>query len=129
MHIMHRNELPRMGAQGEPRHGRRVSTVSSGIANLKGIIPTVSWLRSVAHARECVHLPVSGNEAPPYCHYLQLLCQLLIFFKKLIDFLNIIIRLHGQCRFVNWSDNLLFFFQVICYLCHTLVLLQLFYNQ
>ena len=24
-----KNELPRMGAQGEPRHGRRVSTVST----------------------------------------------------------------------------------------------------
>ena len=58
-----------------------------------------------------------------------LLCQLLIFLKKLIDFLNVIIRLHGQCRFVNWSDNLLFFFQVICYFRHALVLLQLFYNQ
>ena len=29
------NELPRMGAQGEPRHGRRVSTVLSGIEALK----------------------------------------------------------------------------------------------
>ncbi len=55
---------------------------------------------------------------------LQLLCQLLIFLEKLIDFLNVIIRLHGQCCFVNWSDNLLFFFQVICYFCHALVLLQ-----
>ena len=38
--------------QGEPRHGRRVSTGSSSIVKLKGIIPTVSWQCSVAHARE-----------------------------------------------------------------------------
>ena len=52
MHTIRRNELPWMAGQGEPRHGRRVSTVSSSIVKLKGIIPTVSWQCSVAHARE-----------------------------------------------------------------------------
>ena len=60
---------------------------------------------------------------------LQLLCQLLIFLEKLIDFLNVIIRLHGQCCFVNWSNNLLFFFQVICYLCHCFIFLDFLDNQ
>ncbi len=31
MHMKHRNDLPWKASQGEPRHGRRVSTVSSGI--------------------------------------------------------------------------------------------------
>ena len=38
-----------MGAQGEPRHGRRGSTVLSGIETLKSIIRTVSWQHSVAN--------------------------------------------------------------------------------
>lgn len=49
MHMIHKNELPRMGAQGESRHGRRVSTVLSGIETLKSIIRTVSWQHSVAN--------------------------------------------------------------------------------
>ena len=51
MHTIHKNELPRMGAQGESRHGRRVSTVLSGIEALKSIIRTVSWQHSVANER------------------------------------------------------------------------------
>ena len=31
MHMKHRNDLPWKASQGEPRHGRRVSTVSSSI--------------------------------------------------------------------------------------------------
>ena len=31
MHMKHRNDLPWRASQGEPRHGRRVSTVSSSI--------------------------------------------------------------------------------------------------
>ena len=51
MHTIHKNELPRMGAQGESRHGRRVSTVLSGIETLKSIIRTVAWQHSVANER------------------------------------------------------------------------------
>ena len=51
MHTIHKTELPRMGAQGESRHGRRVSTVLSGIEALKSIIRTVSWQHSVANER------------------------------------------------------------------------------
>lgn len=31
MHMKHRNDLPWRASQGEPRHGRRVSMVSSSI--------------------------------------------------------------------------------------------------
>ena len=51
MHTIHKNELPRMGAQGKSRHGRCVSTVLSGIEALKSIIRTVSWQHSVANER------------------------------------------------------------------------------
>ena len=65
MHTMHRNELPRMAGQGEPRHGRRVSTVSSSIVKLKGIIPTVSWQCSVAHVRGFAQARTHGMKPCP----------------------------------------------------------------
>lgn len=45
-------------------HGRRVSTVSSSIESLQGIIPTVSWQRSVALTRLCI--PHHAHK-PYYC--------------------------------------------------------------
>ena len=47
----HRNAPARTQGRGEPRHGRRVSTVLSGIEALKSIIRTVSWQHSVANER------------------------------------------------------------------------------
>ena len=45
--------MARHGCRGKEKssHGRRVSTVSSSIESLQGIIPTVSWQRSVALTR------------------------------------------------------------------------------
>ena len=54
MPMIHKNELPRMGAQGEPRHGRRVSTVLSGIETLKSIIRTVSKQLRYTLTKECL---------------------------------------------------------------------------
>ena len=117
MHTIHRNELPQMGAQGEPRHGRRVSTVSSSIVNLIRH-NSYSILAAQRSSRERVFTSHgSWDEAPSYCQYLQLLMQQLLIFLKNASYRftsqRTIIRLHGQCRFVNWSDSLLFFFQVI----------------
>ena len=81
-------------------------------------------------SRERVYTSLgSGDEAPHYCQYLQLLCQFFIFLKQLIYLLDIIIRLHGQCCFVNRSDNFLFFFQIIRYLCHCFIFLDFLDNQ
>ena len=81
-------------------------------------------------SRERVYTsPGSGDEAPPYCQYMQLLCQFFIFLKQLIYLLYIIIRLHWQSSFVNWSDNLLFFFQIIRYLCHCFIFLDFLDDQ
>ena len=46
--------VPDWRAGEKSSHGRRVSTVSSSIESLQGIIPTVSWQRSVALAGRCI---------------------------------------------------------------------------
>ena len=49
-------EMARQGCRDKEKssHGRRVSTVSSSIESLQGIILTVSWQRSVALTRLCI---------------------------------------------------------------------------
>ena len=70
-----------MGAQGESRHGRRVSTVLSSIEALKSIIRTVSWQHSVANERTpLLQGSHSGGLRPVFiCPYISsMLCKLAI---------------------------------------------------
>ncbi|WP_443597083.1 hypothetical protein, partial [Agathobacter sp.] len=69
-------------AQGEPRHGRRVSTVSSGIVKLKGIIPTVSWQCSVAHERVCAPVRAQGMKPRPIANACSCYASFLFFSRS-----------------------------------------------